>query len=85
MRNIYNALTDALEELGIYDRIDYSIVSTRPTLFMLNLVDKNVLNSILQLEVTDDGDEISVYVFDKNLFTHRVAGRICNAILDALT
>lgn len=80
MRNIYNALTDALEELGIYERVGYTIVGN-----IITLEDKNTPNSILQLEVVEYGDGIAIDVIDRNLFSNRVTTRIIDGLLDTLT
>lgn len=89
MKNVHNALSDTLEDLGIADRYREEVQTFDDdrlrTVARLYAKDTDELRLELEILEDDSGDEEHVVCILRRVgLSHRAAGRIADTLLDIL-
>jgi hypothetical protein len=87
MRNVHNAVSDVLEDLGISDRFREEIQTfeDQPHRTVVRLYAKDTQELRLEFEVLEDADDEHVIcVLQRIRLSHRSCGRILDRLLEIL-
>ena len=87
MKNVHNAVSDVLEDLGITDRLRDEIITTDadPHRTVVRLYAKDTDQLRLEFEVLEDpNDDHIICILQRNGLSRRSANRIVDSLLEIL-